>query len=387
MKKILFLGTRIPYPPIGGDRAKNYNLIQQLSKQYQLTMIFLSKQEPLSKEAHDILSQYGEVIVFEKSFWAFYLNLALAFFKIPTPLQISTYHFADMQTKIDELVKTHDLVFANLIRTASYVLDKPVPKICDMADSIAQNYKRSFKTVRSLGHKIFYYFESKWLVPYEQMVIDRCNLVTLFNQQEIESLGSPSHMRWIPHGVNEKLLSYAPLAGKERAVAFFGKMDYRPNIDAALWFIDHVMPGLASDIKFYIVGAYPTSELLRRVNERIVITGFLDDPYQFLSGMSAVIAPMQTGGGIQNKVLEAMAIGQVNIVSPVAAAPMLGAEPGRDLLVADTAEQWQEVITEVVNEPAQFADVGKNAKAYIEKQFTWQISGQAYAAYIEEVLS
>lgn len=387
MKKILFLGTRIPYPPIGGDRAKNYNLIQQLSKHYQLTMVFLSKQEPLSKEAHDILSQYGEVIVFEKSFWEFYLNLLLAFFKIPVPLQISTYHFADMQAKIDELLKTHDLVFANLIRTASYVLDSPTPKICDMADSIAQNYKRSFKTVRSLGHKIFYYFESKWLEPYEQKIIDKCDLVTLFNQKEIEHLGSPANMRWIPHGVNEKLLTYSPATEKERAIAFFGKMDYRPNIDAALWFIDHVMPGLANDIRFYIVGAYPTNELLKRVNDRITITGFMDDPYQFLSQMSAIVAPMQTGGGIQNKVLEAMALGQVNIVSPVAALPMLETTPGKDLLIADTPEQWQEIITEVVNKPEQFTDIGRNAKAYIENQFTWQTSGQTYVRYIEEVLS
>lgn len=385
MKKVLFLCPRIPYPPIGGDRAKNYHLIKQLSHHFELTIYILSH-EPLSQEAADYLNQHGKVILFKTNYYLFKFGILLSFFRLPKPIQVSTYYFSKAQQQINELIKSHDLVFANLIRMASYVMDASVPKICDMADSIAQNYKRSAQKVKSLGHKIYYLFESKLLVDYEQTIIDQFDIVTLFNQREIEAFGSKPNIKWIPHGVNEELFQYAVAQNREPAIAFFGKMDYRPNVDAVLWFIEHVLPLLPVNIKFYIVGAYPTSEIRRKENDQIIVTGFMDDPYTLLSSVSAVVAPMQTGGGIQNKVLEMMAIGQLNIISPIAALPMRDTTNGKEFIVADTPEEWAKAVINAVDNQENITTIGKQGRNYIKERFTWEIAGQTYAHYINEVL-
>jgi hypothetical protein len=337
MHKILFLSSRLPYPPIGGDRLKNYWLLKILSKHYKVHLVSITDTD-IPKEFIEWANQLGITFkIFKKNKIEFYLNTIKGLIGNKLPLQVNYYYFKDVQKYIDEIFFDYDLIYATLIRTAKYVLKHPKPKILDMADSIGQNYLKSAEKTISNFWKIIYYIEGNRLIKFEMSCIKNFDKTLYFNKEEKDFYNLPLKTELVPHGVNEGLLSYNKIDSKyKNYVAFFGKMDYQPNIDAVLWFIENVLPNLNKELKFIIVGANPKKNIIKLSKKlsNIEVTGYVEDPYLILKSSLCVVSPMQTGGGIQNKILESMALGTINIVSSLAAKPVGGAH-GIHFLVCD----------------------------------------------------
>jgi glycosyltransferase involved in cell wall biosynthesis len=150
-------------------------------------------------------------------------------------------------------------------------------------------------------------------------------------------------------------------------------MDYQPNVDAVLWFSEKVLPLLPSDLKFFIIGANPTKKVkkLAKKYQNVVVTGFVEDPYEILKSSLCVVSPMQTGGGIQNKVLESMALGTINILSSIAARP-IGAKNGEEYLVIDHPEQMGEEICKIWKNPSLYSHFRQKSRDFIARNFTWE---------------
>ncbi len=167
----------------------------------------------------------------------------------------------------------------------------------------------------------------------------------------------------------------------------FGKMNYQPNIDAVMWFVENVLPLINKNLKFCIIGAYPTKEIkgLEKKYKKIVVTGFLDDPYEILKSSLCVVAPMQTGGGIQNKILECMALGTINIVSSLAAKP-IGGIHGEHFLVIDRPEEIAQTINDIYANPHKYEHIKINSREFIKNNFTWTIYENKLMKIIQEVL-
>ena len=388
MKKILFLSSRLPYPPIGGDRLKNYWLIKILSKHFKVHLVSITDKE-VPKEFHEWANGLGiSYKIFQKRQELFYTNTLKGLITNRLPLQVNYYYFNDIQNYVDKIYKDFDLLFATLIRTAKYVVNKEKPKILDMADSIGLNYLRSTKKTSSIFWKILYSIEGKRLINFEQYCINQFNKTLFFNKEELAYFNLPEKTEWIPHGVNENLLIYENQDFKyKNYVAFFGKMDYQPNIDAVLWFTKNVLPYLNKDLKFVVVGAYPTKIIqdLPRKFQNVEVTGFVDDPYLILKSSLCVVAPMQTGGGIQNKILECMALGTINIVSSLAAKP-IGAEHGKHFLVYDDPKEMADIINKIYEKPKDFEHLKQNARDFIKNHYSWTIYEKRLLEIIDAVL-
>jgi glycosyltransferase involved in cell wall biosynthesis len=294
-----------------------------------------------------------------------------------------------VQKYIDSICEDYDLLFATLIRTAKYVLDKQKPKILDMADSIGLNYINSASKTTSIFWKILYTIEGKRLIQFEKYCVEHFDKTLFFNREEKDYFDLPHRTVWIPHGVNEKLLSYENSDPKyKNYVTFFGKMDYQPNIDAVLWFVKNVLPYLNKNLKFIIVGAYPKRVVqdLPKKFKNIEVTGYVEDPYLILKSSLCVVAPMQTGGGIQNKILECMALGNINIVSSLAAKP-IGAEHGKHFLVCDNPKDMANLINKIYEKPKDFEYLKQNARDFIKNNFTWQIYEKKLLDIIDNLLN
>lgn len=388
MKKILFLSSRLPYPPIGGDRLKNYWLIKILSKHFKVHLVSITDKE-VPKEFHEWANGLGiSYKIFQKRKELFYANTLKGLITNRLPLQVNYYYFNDIQNYVDKIYKDFDLLFATLIRTAKYVVNKEKPKILDMADSIGLNYLRSGEKTFSIFWKILYSIEGKRLINFEKYCINQFNKTLFFNKEELAYFNLPEKTEWIPHGVNENLLIYENQDFKyKNYVAFFGKMDYQPNIDAVLWFTKNVLPYLNKNLKFVIVGAYPTKIIqdLPKKFRNVEVTGFVDDPYLILKSSLCVVAPMQTGGGIQNKILECMALGTINIVSSLAAKP-IGAEHGKHFLVCDDPKEIADIINKIYEKPKDFEHLKQNAKDFIKNNYTWTIYEKKLLEIIDAVL-
>ncbi|AIH04366.1 glycosyltransferase [Thermodesulfobacterium commune] len=378
-QKILFLSSRLPYPPIGGDRLKNYWLLKILSKHFKAHLVSIVEEE-IPKEFYDWTNEIGITFkLFPKRKTQFYLNALKSLYN-GLPLQVNYYYFKDVQQYINSIYTEYDLIFSTLVRTAKYVMELNKPKILDMADSIGLNYRRSAQNTKSILWRFIYSYESAKLLEFEEKCIEIFDKTLFFNREEREFFLNENKTEWIPHGVNEDLLIYEKVnPNYKNYVAFFGKMNYQPNIDAVLWFIDKVFPHLNKNIKFIIVGAYPPKKItsLKDKYSDIEITGFVEDPYEILKSALCVVAPMRTGGGIQNKILECMALGTVNVVSSLAAKP-IGAKNMEHFIVVDDPKEMANIINNIHAHPDKYEHIKRNAREYIKNNFTWTIYEKKY---------
>ena len=389
MKKILLLTSRLSYPPIGGDRLKNYNLIKILSKYYDVYLITVTD-EKLDDESKNFLEKYTKYYkIFTKPKYKFLFNLYKSIFN-KKPLQVNYYYFKDVKNYIEKLIKKEniDLGISTLVRTTEYLKDIKVFKIFDMADSIGQNYKKSIKKVKSPLWRLIYSIEADRLLNYEKKMINIFDSTFMFNKEEIKYFNNDK-IKFLPHGVNEYLLEYEKINNKYKSyVSFFGKMDYQPNIDAVLWFVENVLNKLNKNIKFIVVGAKPTKKIinLAKKYENIEITGFVEDPYEILKSSLCIVSPMQTGGGIQNKILESMALGTINIVSSLAATP-IGAKNRYDYIVLDNPHDIATEINKIYADSNNYNSYKINSRKFIKNNFTWSIFEKVYINEVERLLN
>lgn len=373
-QKVLLITSRLPYPPIGGDKLKSYNLLKILSKHYDVYLVTVTD-EILDPETERELNKFTfKTRVFTKLKYEFYLN-ALKFLFNKLPIQVNYYYFNDVKNYIDEISNDIDFAISTLVRTSEYLKNFKQVKYLDMVDSIGLNYQRSKENVKSFFWRSIYEIETERLLSYERKCIANFNNTFFVNKFETEYWSQFGKTTWIPNGVDEKLLQYNKKNDKYKDyIAFFGKMDYQPNIDAVIWFVNNVFKDINKNIKFIIVGTKPTSKILEltKVYDNIEVTGFIDDPYEILNSSLLVIAPMQTGGGIQNKILEAMALGTINIVSSLGAKPIIGANHNEHLLISDNPHEIVEFVNDIYENPTNYDFIKENSKKIIEQNYTWK---------------
>lgn len=388
-KKCLIVLPRPLFPNVSGYAKKNYNLVKILSKHYDLKLIVICEKELLPEEM-DFYNSYCysyNVCIFSK--WRYYLNSLLALFS-SKPLQVGYFYFPKVQKIVTDKIVDCDIAVGCLLRTIKYIENSPVKviRVFEMVDSVALIYSKAKGKTSSLFWKFIYSVESRRLEKYEKRYIQKSNVTFLVNQEECNILQKYGNVKWVPHGVNEDLFKY-DIENYEikNYVSFIGKMDYQPNIDAVKWYLENVQSKIDDKVGFLIIGADPTDELysIAKKFKNVKITGFVDNPFILLCSGIAVVAPMQTGGGIQNKVLEAMALGKVNIISTLTAKSIVDAKDGEHFIIADTPEQYCETIISVKSNPDKYKQIGKNARKHISDKFTWKAFEDQYIKGINEL--
>jgi sugar transferase (PEP-CTERM/EpsH1 system associated) len=159
-------------------------------------------------------------------------------------------------------------------------------------------------------------------------------------------------------------------AGEGGLILFTGQMDYAPNVDAVSWFAAEVMPPVRG-ARFAIAGRNPTAPVRALAGGRIIVTGEVPDIRSWLAAADIVVAPLRIARGIQNKVLEAMAMAKPVVASP-AAFEGIEAEAGRDLIVADGAPAMAAAVQRLLEVPGEAAALGRAARMLVERTYSWQ---------------
>lgn len=381
-----FIVSRVPFPPIGGDKLKYFNMIEILKMRFRISMIIITD-EKLTPEMKEYLdTSVDEYKIFCYSSLRFKFNAIKAFFS-SMPLQVGYYYFKEVHQYCVKKIKPDDFIMANLIRTALYVQDLPNKKFIDIADSIYLNYIRSIDRVSSIFWKTIYSIEIKRLHGFEQRCVARFDASLFANWSERNYYSGFGRATWIPNGVSSFLLNKRYFRKKKSLfpeVVFFGKMDYQPNIDAVNWLVNKVLP-LVPNLRIRVIGGSPHARikaLEKKHSNSVFIDGYVKDPYQAMYDATAVVAPMQTGGGIQNKILEAMAIGAIVLTTTLGAKAIIGATNGEHLVICDEPEDYAAAIVEIYNNPKKLLAMGTRAKKLMKEQFTWDL----YAQRLYEVL-
>ncbi len=382
---ILYLVHRLPYPPNKGDKVRSYHLLSHLASRHRVFLgTFVDDPED---EAH-----VDRVRGLCAGLHAARLKPRLARVKslrgllAGEALTLPYYRDAGLQRWVDQTLgeQAIDAVVIFSSAMAQYV-DQigQLPVVVDFVDVDSAKWTQ-YAPAHRWPMSWLYRREGERLLAFERAVAARAargffvtdNETDLFRRLAPECASRVAAMN---NGVDADFFCPrptvpSPYAEGELPVVFTGAMDYWPNIDAVTWFAQEALPLLRRNkpaARFWIVGRGPTAAVQALAGEGIVITGTVPDVRPYLQHAAVVVAPLRVARGIQNKILEAMAMGRP-VVASTACAGAIDAEPGRDLLPAESASDFVAAIDGLLNDSGRAATIGESARQRVLGRYSWE---------------
>lgn len=390
-KRILYLTTRLPYPVVGGDRLRMYNILKQLKLLgYEVTLISLVTQDDDIRGAMEHNEFYSKLITVPFNRKMAYLYAAKAVFN-DKPFIVEYFYSREMQKVVDNLLKKEnfDIITGYMIRIAPYLEKyKDENIIIDFVDAVSMMYQRRIKNVQSLWDKFKIGIEYIKVKNYEKKCTKIFKMQTVISQTDkdyIEKFVKKSNIKIVGNGVDTEY--YKPVDYlKENKICFVGSMQYIPNSEAAIYFATKVFPLVKKsipDAKFKIIGANPRKDLFEAVKgvEGVEITGKVDDVREYMKDCKVSVCPVKIAGGIQNKILEAMAMGIPVLTTPEGAE---GIGANEDILeVANSDEDYANKVIELIKNNEKNYQIGKNSREFIINNFSWEKVGKDWENLID----
>jgi glycosyltransferase involved in cell wall biosynthesis len=371
--KILITVPRMPYPLNSGGRIAIYDSLKILSIKYDLTLIIIDDNICNNIYISELKKFADEIYFFGKSKFKCYINSIIGLFN-KRPLQVGYFYFNDVQKLINNIYKKHDLFFSFMIRTSIYGINLDINKIHYSIDSMYLNYLKSSKKTNSLFWKLIYKIELPLLKKIEIECIKVFNATTFVNRDESKYWETYGNTHTLPHGVDDSIFYYNKYNSDfKNSISFIGRMDYQPNIDAVIWFTKNVLPKLNRNIVFNIIGGFAPNDILNLKSEKIKLLGFLEDPYIVLSSGLCTVAPMQTGGGLQTKILIAMAVESLVITTSLASNPIDGAENNCNILIEDDPEKMAVIINDIFDNSINYKGIKTAAKKLVINNYSLKV--------------
>jgi sugar transferase (PEP-CTERM/EpsH1 system associated) len=383
MEDLLLLVHRIPYPPNKGDKIRSYHLLKHLSKGYRVHLA------TFVDDADDWQHvPYVESLCASSHFAG--LNPALARVRSlgalvkGRSLSLDYYADADVQRWVDQTVAAHGieriLVFSSAM--AQYADKYPqARRVVDFVDVDSDKW-RQYADKKGWPMSWLYRHEARQLLSYERKVARDYDASLFVSAPEADLFRrlapeSDTKIGFFNNGVDTdyfspELAHASPYAAGEQTVVFTGAMDYWPNVDAVQWFASAIFPLLRARfpaLHFYIVGARPAPAVQALAEQDgVIVTGTVPDVRPYIAHASVAVAPLRIARGIQNKVLEAMAMATPVVVSPQALEG-IDAEPGTELVLAEDEADFVEAVAALLSVPEH--GIGQAARARVERQYSW----------------
>jgi len=383
---LLFLAHRLPYPPNKGDKIRSFHLLKQLATDYRVFLgAFVDAPEDM-QHAGALRDLCEEVMVLRlRPRWARLASLRGLLQR--QPLTVPYYWRRQLAAWVGRTIAERGieraLVFSSSV--APYLLGPRhagLRRVIDFVDVDSDKWAQYAETT-SLAVRWIYRREAVRLLALERRIaaeFDGSVFVSaaeaaLFRKLAPESAGKVS---FAYNGVDTvyfdpQLPLPTPYAEGECPLVFTGAMDYWPNVDAVCWFAEHILPSVrraAPDAVFYAVGARPAPAVQRLARlPGVRVTGQVADVRPFLRHAAAVVAPLRIARGIQNKVLEGMAMARPSVVTP-AALEGIAAISGEELLVAADASSFADAVVTVVSGRAA-PGIGAAGRRRVLADFDW----------------
>jgi len=399
MKKILFLTYRIPDISLkDGYSIRVLGLARILKREYQVDLVSLFRKELAEEYKESLKEIFNNLFLFPKNIFSEKIGAIKGILK-SSPIQENIYFSLEMCNWINKNYRNYNLIFCETLRTVKCIENLKIPKVIDLIESLSLKYKRALQFVNP-SWKLIYQIEIPRVEEKEREVLKKLDKVFISSPFDKKYLIENSKLKTqesritvIPNGIKEELIQH-PTSNiqypEENFISFFGKMDYQPNEDAVLWFLKEVFSRIQNKtprLKFYIIGTNPTEKIKRLEDNNIKVTGYLKNPYEILQKSKLIVVPLRFGAGIQNKVLESMALGKAIITSPIGAQGIPEANPGEHFEVIETnkPEIWVKKIQELSYDSQKRSNLGRKAKLLIEENYRWEKIGDKLLEIINEL--
>jgi sugar transferase (PEP-CTERM/EpsH1 system associated) len=380
--EILFLAHRIPYPPDKGDKIRSWRLLKHLTQTHAVHLACFVDDARDFAHANFLRSVCASATLIALNPMRAKAK-SLSGYLSGEPLSMAYYRSKAMQQAIDGLRArplAAEVVFSSSM--AQYIA-KPLPgrkRIIDFCDADSEKWLQYAQEASSPLRSVFAR-EGRLLARAETEIANWADAsfaitpaeAALFNRRR----GLKNQVAWWSNGVDtnyfDPTIAFDELPAAADVV-FVGAMDYRANVEAATYFAEAVWPQVvksAPDARFAIVGANPVRQIrMLDGKNRISVTGRVDDVRPWLGEAKIVVAPLRVARGIQNKVLEAMAMARP-VVATTAAATGLGVTPGEDIVIADDAAVMAQETLSLLGDCDKRHRLGVAARRMVRERYRW----------------
>ena len=326
--RILFLAHRIPYPPNKGDKIRSYHMLQYLTERHDVYLGTLVDDK--NDLVHiDALGRRVRGIVFRTFHPSLKKIAALVSLARTRPLSVAYFYCRRLQRDIDEWILQHefDVVLCFSSPMAEYVLRSPHREarlkrsvlLMDLID--VDSYKwHQYAQLAKGWRKWIYRYEAAHLAEYERLIAKEFDHLLVVSAQEKQIFFdhvAEADITAVTNGVDLRFFSPVTKGSdsdQRPTLVFTGVMDYWPNVEGVTWFAEDIFPKIKAavpEVVFYVVGSRPTAAVQKLGQiPGIRVTGFVEDVRDYLSIATVCVVPLRIARGIQNKVLEAMAMGR-----------------------------------------------------------------------------
>jgi sugar transferase (PEP-CTERM/EpsH1 system associated) len=393
MDDLLFLSHRIPYPPDKGDKIRAWHFLRHLAERYRVHLACFVDDPDDARFVPKLEEICASVC------WRPLVPLRAKLRSLRSVLSgapLTRGYFRDRHLKkeIERIIAQHrpERFFVFSSAMAPYVEPHSAARcVIDMVDVDSEKWRQYAEETSGLS-RIVYAREARTLLALERRAASSADSVVFVSRSEADLFRrlAPEAVPRVHHinmGVDSVYFDPAqhfanPVAGTP-AIVFVGAMNYRPNVDAVVWFVTEIMPSLrslADRPSFWIVGSNPSAAVRHLAGADIHVTGRVEDVRPYLAHAAAVVAPLRMARGIQSKVLEAMAMAAPVIVTPQAREG-LEACGDDEIIEAKSAPAFAEAIRLLLLGGG--AAIGRRARERVRRDFSWQSSFAALDAQLE----
>ncbi len=386
--RLLVLTHRLPFPPHKGEKIRALNIVKHLARDH---TVYLGCLVDDSGDLQHLerLRPWVHGVVHRRLRPRLRRALAASAIVGRAPITVRYFHTRALQSALDRLIEREAIegILCSSSAMAEYLFRSKhadrlgsIPKVMDLTDIDSRKWS-DYADRFPPWTRWLYRREARTLAAYERRiarVFDQLLVVSDAERRAFPENPLPDNLVTMGNGVD--LRYFSPRRSRRDTspvptLVFTGVMDYAPNVDGVRWFVERVLPAIrreVPEVRLCIVGNRPTAEVRRLGAQRdVVVTGFVEDVRDYLAAADVCIAPLRIARGVQNKVLEAMAMGR-SIVATRAAFEGLEAVPGRDLLVADDEATFASSTIGLLRDPVAREVLGRRARRYVEMRHSWE---------------
>jgi glycosyltransferase involved in cell wall biosynthesis len=399
--KILFLSNWYPYPPINGAKIRIFNLIKELAKFHDITLLSFTQTIPLEEARKNIphLEQYCHSVdvVSRKSFVPNSLSAYRGFFSVLPRSIVQTYS-PDMARIINEKVRVdyYDVVIASEVNApsvTSFLASKidGLPLVLDALEvGLVKNDYYGEKAPFQRFRRGTTWFK---LRRFTKELLSRsiaCTVPSLTEKQNLTEIMSRStYIEIIPHCLNLKHYSGSFGAAKENTLVFTGSFTYKANLDAAFFFLERIYPQIKAeipDLRIQIVGDLNGVDIgTWPVDDDVIFTGLLRDVRPIIARSWLSVVPLRIGAGTRLKIIESMAL-STPVVSTKKGAEGLDVTHGENILIADDPTDFAQAVVEVLRNTKLREKLSQAGMRLVKDRYSSEVMGRKFNSLLSRVI-
>ena len=370
--KIVMLTSRFPYPLEKGDKLRAYHQLRTLSKLHEVHLITIADFNVSKQEMEALRPIVASLHVLKINPLTRLISLLKAVFQ-KTPFQIAFFYNEQaalyIKTTIESIRPDH--IYCQLVRMTPYVIGLEQAKTIDYMDAFGIGMLRRAGVVNKLL-QIFYKYEAKRMICYEKESYKHfANHVIISEQDRNQiALSHEKEIHVVPNGIEEKFFEHIDIP-PQYDIAFVGNMGYLPNIEAAEFLVNSLLPLLETGTTVILAGARPHMRVKKLASEKVKVTGWVDDIRTAYHSAKIFVAPIWSGTGQQNKILEAMACG-LPCITTTSVNNAIGAEKDNHIMIADDVIQMADAVNILKNNKTLRTRLSKEGQHFVKQNYSWE---------------